>query len=74
MMPLRVSLVKSAETRGFSSYPSIPLSSPSAADFRRAFTFSAVVSWFSSNTQSVREALRRGTRTARPLSLPLSSG
>ena len=63
------------DTSGCSSYPRTPTRSPdSAAAFIAAFTFSTVVSSLSSNTQSVSEPLRSGTRTASPFSFPFSSG
>mmetsp|Transcript_54188 Transcript_54188/g.171969 ORF Transcript_54188/g.171969 Transcript_54188/m.171969 type:complete len:204 (+) Transcript_54188:211-822(+) len=52
----------------------MPLSCPLAYSSNLAFTSSGVAALASSNTQSVREPLRMGTRTARPFSLPLSSG
>ncbi len=52
----------------------MPASSPSAACFNSALTSSTVVSRATSNTMSVSEALASGTRTAWPLSLPVSSG
>mmetsp|Transcript_12334 Transcript_12334/g.29886 ORF Transcript_12334/g.29886 Transcript_12334/m.29886 type:complete len:202 (+) Transcript_12334:162-767(+) len=70
----RDSLMKSVETRGRSSKPRMPFSSFSDAALRSALTSSAVVLRETSNTQSVSEPLHSGTRTARPLSLPLRSG
>merc|ERR1712038_798877 len=60
---------------GLVSYPRIPFNGPdSEASFKAALTSSTVVGVSTSKTQSVRDALSSGTRTARPLSLPLSSG
>ena len=52
----------------------MPLSGPRAAVWSRELTSATLVGRFTSNTQSVREALSRGTRTAIPSSLPSSSG
>ena len=73
-IPERGSSLKSTETSGRRSYPRIPSSGPSAAASSRPLTSSTVVGRATSNTQSVSEALSSGTRTARPFSLPSSSG
>ena len=53
----------------------MPFSGPSAAAAASsAFTSSGLVARLTSNTQSVMDELVSGTRTARPFSLPLSSG
>mmetsp|Transcript_58930 Transcript_58930/g.120636 ORF Transcript_58930/g.120636 Transcript_58930/m.120636 type:complete len:263 (-) Transcript_58930:170-958(-) len=70
----RSSLMKSVETRGRSSNPKIPFSGPSDAALSKPLTSSAVVVLPTLNTQSVMDPLHNGTRTARPLSFPLSSG
>ena len=52
----------------------MPLSLVSAACLKALLTLSAVVDVFSSNTQSVSEALTSGTLTASPLIRPSNSG
>jgi hypothetical protein len=53
----------------------MPFSGPSAAAAASsAFTSSGLVARLTSNTQSVIDELVSGTRTAKPFSLPLSSG
>lgn len=63
------------ETKHDVTFEEVPtLSSPSAAAFISPFTSSTVVARGSSKTQSVREPLSRGTRTAMPFNFPFSSG
>jgi hypothetical protein len=52
----------------------MPASGPLAACGEQRVDLFGVVSRFSSNTQSVSDALSTGARTAWPLSLPFSSG
>mmetsp|Transcript_16201 Transcript_16201/g.40962 ORF Transcript_16201/g.40962 Transcript_16201/m.40962 type:complete len:258 (+) Transcript_16201:331-1104(+) len=70
-----LSLTKSVETRGLSSKPRKPLSGAlSLAALSSALTSSFVVDLATLKTQSVMLPFVSGTRTARPLSFPLSSG
>lgn len=69
-----VSPTKSIETRSSGSYPRIPLRLVSAASFIAAFTSSAVAGFSSTTVRSTTETSGVGTRSANPLSLPLSSG
>ena len=66
--------MKSMETKGLSSTWRMPLRGPSAASFKAAFTASAEVLFSTVQTRSTMETVGVGTRMARPLSLPLSSG
>ncbi|GIS34343.1 MAG: hypothetical protein Ct9H90mP5_07920 [Acidimicrobiaceae bacterium] len=67
-------MTKSAETSGLSSYPSMPSSSAVEACLRSSFVSWAFTSDCNEKTQSVKEALRTGTLTARPSSFPSRSG
>src|ERR687897_1882497 len=64
----------SLETSGASEYSRIPESSPSAADWKAAFTSSADASLEIRATKSVMEPSATGTRIDIPSTLPWSSG
>src|SRR5215204_3031516 len=64
----------SLETRGASAYSRMSESSPSAADWKAAFTSSADASLEMRATKSVIEPSGTGTRIDMPSTLPCSSG
>src|ERR671921_2677553 len=64
----------SVETSGASEYSRMPDSSPSAADWKAAFTSSADASLETRATKSVIEPSGTGTRIDIPSTLPCSSG
>nr|GMD08465.1 Uncharacterised protein [Ipomoea batatas] len=67
--------LKSTETRGASQTSNMPFRGPSAAFLKAALTSSAVSPFFSTfTTRSTTETLGVGTRSAIPLSFPLSFG
>nr|GLL30457.1 hypothetical protein VITISV_031969 [Ipomoea trifida] len=67
--------LKSTETRGASQTSNMPFRGPSAAFLKAALTSSAVSPFFSTfTTRSTTETLGVGTRSAMPLSFPLSFG
>jgi len=66
---------KSTDTRGTSHTSNTPFNGPSAAFLKAPLTSSAVMPFFSTfTTRSTTETLGVGTRSAMPLSLPLSWG
>ncbi|MFS7937252.1 hypothetical protein Hanom_Chr05g00425421 [Helianthus anomalus] len=67
--------LKSTDTSGSSQTAKIPFNGPSAAFLKAAFTSSAVRPFLATlTTRSTTETLGVGTRSAMPLSLPLSWG
>lgn len=60
----------SEDTIGSSVYLKIPFNGPSAAALNDALISSAVVSFSTSQTKSVKEPVGVGTRTAPPSSFP----
>ncbi|MFS7947325.1 hypothetical protein Hanom_Chr06g00546991 [Helianthus anomalus] len=67
--------LKSTDTSGSSQTDKIPFNGPSAAFLKAAFTSSAVSPFLATlTTRSTTETLGVGTRSAMPLSLPLSCG
>ena len=66
---------KSTETRGTSHTSNMPFSGPSAAFLKAPLTSSAEMPFFATFiTRSTTDTLGVGTRSAMPLSLPLSWG
>lgn len=66
---------KSTDTRGTSQTSKMPFNGPSASFLKAALTSSAVMPFFSTlMTRSTTETFGVGTRSAMPLSLPLSWG
>jgi len=68
------SLTMSLETRGSSVYLRMPCSGPSAAALKASLSSSTLVSRAASKVRSTSEPVITGARTAKPVSLPLSSG
>src|SRR3990170_4812992 len=66
--------LKSTDTSGPLLYSSTPFSSPAAAAFITALTSSTLVARAAVKTRSTSDTLMVGTRTAKPSSLPFSSG
>ena len=66
--------VKSTETKGLSSTARMPWRGAAAASFRTWLISSVEVFFSTVQTRSTMETVGMGTRIARPLSLPLSSG
>lgn len=67
-------LITSLETRSSSLYSKIPLSCFSDAFLKEALILSASAGFFITATRSTREPTETGTRTAKPLTFPVSSG
>src|SRR6516225_9986482 len=68
------SWLKSIDTSGASLYASMPFIGPAAACCSALFTSSTEVARLALKVRSTSETLMVGTRTAKPSSLPLSSG